>query len=249
VKLPDRLRRRLRSYDVRGAIERRLALLEDRVFDFRNRTDTNGRVELNALMFSIPSKHQGTLYVPTRVRALRHFLNTCEFPPTSVLVDLGCGKGQTLLVASRFAFKRVTGVEYARELCSIATANARAYRRRHRDAVTIDVIEADAAEYEVKPDENVFYMYHPFGPDVVRQVVLNILSSVSRHSRPVWIIYCHPIHGGVIERCADEPASAGTFVRVRTFTYARKDFAVYTSRHVLEARPSDRQATGGLGRD
>ena len=147
-------------------------------------------------------------------------------------MDLGCGKGQVLLVASRFAFKRVVGVEFTRELCSIATANVQAYRKRHRDAVPIDVIEADAAEYEVKPDENVFYMYHPFGPAVVRRVVINILSSVARYSRPVWIVYCHPMYGGVIESCADKTGSSRTFVRVRTFTYALKEFAVYTSRHV-----------------
>jgi predicted RNA methylase len=226
------LRHSLHNYDVRGTIERRLALLEDRVFDLRNRTDTSGRVEPSALFMSSLTKHPGTFYVPTRARALRYFLNTCEFPPASVFVDLGCGKGQVLLVASRFAFKRVVGVEYTPELCNIATANVQAYRKRHRDAVPIDVIEADAAEYEVKPDENVFYMYHPFGPDVVRQVVLNILSSVARCSRPVWIVYCRPMYGDVIENCSDEAGAPGAFVRVRTYRYALKEFAVYTMRHI-----------------
>jgi predicted RNA methylase len=225
----DRLRHGLRDYDIRGTIERRLALLDDRVFDLRNRTDTRGRAGPDALSISRPTKRQGTLYVPTRARALRNFLRTCDFPPGSVFVDLGCGKGQVLLVASCFAFKRVVGVEYTRELCSLATANVQAFRKRHRDAVPIEIIEADAAEYEVKPDENVFYMYHPFGPDVLRQVVLNILSSAARHSRPVWIVYCHPVHCDVIESCVE---SSGMFVRVRTFTYARKEFAVYMLRHV-----------------
>jgi predicted RNA methylase len=226
------LRHSLHGYDFRGTIERRLALLEDRVFDLKNRTDTRGRVEPSALSVSSLARHPGTLYVPTRARALRYFLNTCEFPPASVFVDLGCGKGQVLLVASRFAFKRVVGVEYTRELCNIATANEQAYRKRHRDSVHIDVVEADAAEYEIKPDENVFYMYHPFGPDVVRQVVLNIMSSVARHSRPVWIVYCHPKYGSVIEDCADKAGCSWTLARVRTFTYALKEFAVYTSRRV-----------------
>ena len=235
MKSIDRWRRGFRQYDVRGKAERHLALLEDRVFDLRNRTDTSGRVELNALTFSSPAKRQGTLYIPTRVRALRYFLNTCDFPSASVFVDLGCGKGQTLLVASRFPFKRVVGIEYTRELCTIATANVQAYRKQHPAVVSIDVIEADAAEYEVKPDENVFYMYHPFGPNVLRQVVLNILSSVERHSRPVWIVYCHPLYGDVIESCGGEVGSAGTFVRVRTFRYALKEFAVYGLRHARAA--------------
>ena len=226
--LLDRLRRSLRDYDVRGTVERRLALLEDRVFDLRNRTDTRASVGPDLISLSRPTRRQGTLYVPTRARALRNFLGTCEFPPGSVLVDLGCGKGQVLLVASRCAFKRVVGVEYTHELCSLATANVQSFRKRHRDAVPIDVIEADAAEYEVKPDENVFYMYHPFGPDVLRRVVLNILLSAARHNRPVWIVYCHPVHGDVIESRVE---SSVTFVRVRTFTYARKEFAVYMLRH------------------
>lgn len=226
--LLDRLLRGLLGYDIRGTVERRLALLEDRVFDLRNRTDTRASVGPDLISLSRPTRRQGTLYVPTRARAMRSFLSTCEFPPGSVFVDLGCGKGQALLVASRFAFKRVIGVEYTHDLCGLATANVQAYRKRHRDAVPIDVIEADAAEYEVKPDENVFYMYHPFGPDVLRRVVLNILSSAARHNRPVWIVYCHPVHGDVIESCVE---SSGTFVRVRTFKYARKEFAVYALHH------------------
>jgi SAM-dependent methyltransferase len=232
VKLLAGLRRSLRGPDVRGTIERRLAQLEDRVFDLRNRTDTSSPVKLNALAVSSPTKRLGRSYAPTRARALRCFLNTCEFPPDSVFVDLGCGKGQTLLVASRFAFRRVVGVEFAHELCGIAAANVQAYRKRHRDAAPIDVIEGDAAEYEVKPDENVFYMFDPFKPAVVRRVVLNILSSVAQHSRPVWIVYCHPTYGGVIESCAGGSGSPGMFVHVRTFTYAWKEFAVYKLRPV-----------------
>ena len=86
-------------------------------------------------------------------------------------------------------------------------------------------------EYEIRPDENVFYMYHPFEPDVVRQVVLHILSSVARRSRPGWIVYCRPMYGDVIENCADESGAPGAFVRVRTHRYALKEFAVYTMRH------------------
>jgi predicted RNA methylase len=232
VKLLDRLRRSLRDHDVRGIAEKRLDLLEDRLFDLRNRTDTRGRVELNTIFTSRTTGRPGITYLPTRVRALRRFLSACEFPSDSVFVDLGCGKGQTLLVASCSGFKRVVGVENRHELCGIAAANVQAFRKRHRDAAPIDVVEADAAEYDIRPDENVFYMYHPFGPDVVRQVVLNILKSVARHSRPVWIVYCRPMYGDVIENCAGQAGSSGAFARVRTVRYAQKEFAVYTSGRV-----------------
>src|SRR5687768_7586014 len=39
-------------------------------------------------------------------------------------VDVGCGKGRPLLVASEFAFQRIVGVELAPHLAKIARANA-----------------------------------------------------------------------------------------------------------------------------
>ena len=123
-------------------------------------------------------------------------------------------------------------------------ANAQVYRKRHRDAVPIDVIEADAAEYEIRPDENVFYMYHPFGPDVIRQVVLNIRSSVARRSRPVWIVYCRPMYCDVIENRSDEAGVPGAFARVRTYRYALKEFAVYTMRHIGGVKAEGQTAEG-----
>src|SRR6516225_8353137 len=38
-------------------------------------------------------------------------------------VDIGCGKGRALMVASAFPFRRLVGVEISPELCEIARAN------------------------------------------------------------------------------------------------------------------------------
>jgi len=218
-----RLLRSLRNTGVRGTVESCLAVLEDGAFDVRNRTDTHRTIDLSDLAIPEPNKLPGYRYEASRARALRSVLSTCEFPPASVFVDLGCGKGRAMLVASQFAFKRVVGVEVSRELCDIAAANVRTYRKRHRDAAPVDIIEADAVGYEVKPDENVFYLFNPFGRDMLRQVVRNISSSVASHRRPVWIIYNDP-------RCAGEIESSGAFVHLRTVTYGANTFAVYASR-------------------
>ena len=55
-----------------------------------------------------------------RLRPFRRLMRTLSLPPGSGFVDFGCGKGRVLLLAAGFGFARITGVEFAKELCDIA---------------------------------------------------------------------------------------------------------------------------------
>jgi predicted RNA methylase len=192
------------------------------MFDLRHHTATSGIVKLDELSISSPNRQLGHAYEPTRARALRHYLRTCEFPPESVFVDLGCGKGRALLVASHFAFKRVVGVEFSRELCDIARSNAQAHQRWRSDLAPVDVVQSDAAVYEIRPDENVFFMFNPFGEEVLRRVVQNLSTHAARHGQPAWVICNNLLYPGAVE-------STGTFARQRIYKYGSSAFAEYTS--------------------
>jgi hypothetical protein len=54
--------------------------------------------------------------------------------------------------------------------------------------VTFEVVHADAADYEVQPDQNVFFMFNPFGPVVMQQVVQRIGQSLEEVPRRIWLI-------------------------------------------------------------
>ena len=65
-------------------------------------------------------------YVPTRELVIRHILtNTTKGLDLDQysFIDLGCGKGRTLLVAVQLPFKEVIGVELSPLHCEVAETN------------------------------------------------------------------------------------------------------------------------------
>ncbi len=63
----------------------------------------------------------------------------------------------------------------------------------------MSVIETDASEYRIQPDENVFFFFNPFGDQVLDRVICNINDSMREHPRRVIIIYGYPVHHQAIE--------------------------------------------------
>lgn len=218
-----RFSRSIRNHGMAKTLENVLAVYDDCVFDFLHGSQTNGTVSLNNVTICGQNKHLGRQYEGTRARALRALLRTCNFPEASVFVDFGCGKGKALLIASNYLFKRIVGIDFSPELCEIAKNNVRAYTMKRGASMEINVIACDAAAYEIKDDENVFYFFNPFKACLLEQVVNNIAISFTRHRRPVWIIYNNPIYSDVLD-------SEKRFNSRRVFTYGSSVFHVYQNR-------------------
>ena len=115
-------------------------------------------------------------------------------------VDLGCGKGLVLMLASQLGFRRIIGVEFARNVYEIAVANLDKFRRK-ADVQPIEVILGDAAEFAFPPEPLVVYLYHPFGPEVMLPVLENLRASVSEDPRDCWVVYVNPVHHQVVAGC------------------------------------------------
>jgi SAM-dependent methyltransferase len=143
-------------------------------------------------------------------------------PGGSVFVDFGCGKGRVLMMAARYGFRRVVGVDFSGELCRIARRNLEIFRRRAGGSVEFEVVESDAVAYRFRDDENVFYLFNPFDAVVLRQILERIDESRRRVPRPVWLIYYYPLCGEMIER-------AGGYHRVAGVSHGGGEVAVYRS--------------------
>jgi precorrin-6B methylase 2 len=179
----------LRRRSPREMVQAALAVIEDQAFDRRYGLDTRGVTPLKNL--AIDGRHvaHGVHYAPTRVRYFRAVIRTLPIPQDSVFVDLGAGKGRMLLLAARSGrFSKVVGVEFSAELCHIAEQNIRRFQRHCAGNVRFEVVHADAADYEVQPDQNVFFMFNPFGPVVMAQVVQHIRQSLEEAPRRTWVI-------------------------------------------------------------
>ena len=92
-----------------------------------------------------------------------------------VFVDFGCGKGRILLAAAQFGFKRIEGVEFASNLCRIAERNVALYKTRTGLQTEFRIVASDAGKYEIPDDVDCFYFCNPFGEDVMRNTMRNIV--------------------------------------------------------------------------
>jgi SAM-dependent methyltransferase len=204
-----RIVRSLRTKGVAWSADRMLSIVQERLFDLRYGTDTAAFAELGSLTIESGCAADGCGYQPTRLRLARRVLSSLNVAPRGAFVDFGCGKGRVLLLAAEFGFRRITGVEFAKELCDIAADNIARYQEKTGSRTDIRIVEADAAEYVVKNDENVFFMFNPFSPALVEKVVGNIARSLKNGRRDGVIIYNNPLWSDVIEQLG--------FVPVRDF--------------------------------
>lgn len=109
------------------------------------------------------------------------------------LTDFGCGKGRALVVAAHYGFTNITGIDFAKALCVAAEKNIQKSKALF-PSVNFDIICEDAVEFKISAQQNVFFFFNPFDEVVLLQVVKNILASIRKKSRKVYIMYVNPVH-------------------------------------------------------
>jgi SAM-dependent methyltransferase len=108
-----------------------------------------------------------------------------------VFADLGCGKGQPVLIAASLPFRRVVGVEIVEQWAAVARQNvARAQRDLLCDDVRIEHV--DALDWPVPDDLTVAYMFDPFYGTVFERVVARLVTSYDRQPRTLRVLYTYP---------------------------------------------------------
>jgi SAM-dependent methyltransferase len=202
---PRRILRSLRTRGVRGSADRMLSILQERLFDLRYGTDTVAFAELRSLTIESANLAEGGRYEPTRLRLMRQVMSALNLAPGGAFVDFGCGKGRVLLLAAHFGFRRITGVEFAKELCGIARDNVARYKRKTGIQADIRIVEGDALEYKIQDDENFFFMFNPFSAALVEKVAENIMRSLTSQGRHGFIVYNNPLWGKDVEQQGFSP--------------------------------------------
>ncbi|MGE3977704.1 MAG: class I SAM-dependent methyltransferase [Nitrospira sp.] len=144
-------------------------------------------------------------YVPTREIVIQpiltnttHGLDLGQYS----FIDLGCGKGRTLIVAAQLPFKEVIGVELSPLHCEVAEANIKRYLSEMRNPAlcrNVRVSCVNAADF-VFPDINLLiYMYRPFLGPIFKNVADNMRRFQSDKGRRVLIAYSCPVEELMLE--------------------------------------------------
>jgi hypothetical protein len=75
-------------------------------------------------------------------------------------VDLGSGKGRTLLMASEYSFRRILGVELLPELNRVAQVNLEKYKSETQKCFHVESCCGDACEFAFPPEPMVLYLFN-----------------------------------------------------------------------------------------
>ena len=114
-------------------------------------------------------------------------------------IDYGCGKGRALFVAEQCGFTNLIGIDIALELIEDANKNKEVYKKLNPES-RIHFTFSDATVYEIPSNASVFYFFNPFGPDVLKKVIVNIMESVRLYPRIIYCIYLNPKFKDVFEK-------------------------------------------------
>jgi predicted RNA methylase len=136
-------------------------------------------------------------------------LNKVDIPREDfTFIDIGSGKGRTVLIASRLPFRRVIGVEYCPKLNEVARENVARFPISEKRCGSVEVVDADGGQYQIPNDPLVLFLNNPFGAPVMTRVVQNVVASFKRHPRRIVVIYFWPNHANLWEE-------AGIFNRLQ----------------------------------
>ena len=125
----DRLKKRLRRLPSPPTDMTTWLPTAEHEFDRQYGVDTSGLVWSVDLKTGSPNDAWNTAYYGIGPSVFHHVMAQVLEPlqRTATFIDLGCGKGRAVLLASQYPFAQVIGVEIAPQLHRIAVENAARY--------------------------------------------------------------------------------------------------------------------------
>ena len=154
-------------------------------------------------------------YQPTDLPAFHEMLGTLgqstglDFTELT-FIDLGSGKGRTLLMASDYPFRRIMGVELLPALQHIAEQNLAQYKSDSQKCFALESVCVDAAEFNFPAGPLLIYMFNPFPEAVLRCVLANLRRALDESPRTTYLVYYNPQHADVVAAAGYLQKIAGT---------------------------------------
>lgn len=199
------------------------SVVADARFDSTYGTDTARRIPRDEIATDSANKVHCVNYGASKSMPFMGLMRRLRLPPDEVFVDLGSGKGRALMLAAKYGFRKVIGIEFSGDLCRTARENLQKFLRKCPSRSQLEVIESDVTKYQLRDDETVFFMLDPFNAPVLTEVLRNIRSSVQRKPRTIWLIYSVPREQQIIDQ-------SGLFTQNELHIVVGAEFRVYSNR-------------------
>lgn len=154
---------------------------------------TTGADDLHHLEDKGIDIEHATLYMPVSYDVLEEAFAHVNLEPRRNFVDIGCGKGRALCVATHYGFTKVTGIDFSAKLCAVANTNLLQVKQT-MPKLEFAIINNDAFYYAIPADADCIFLFNPFDEVIMSGVVENILESHAKHPRKIVVVYANPQH-------------------------------------------------------
>lgn len=172
----------------------------DSFFDGHFGVETANVVEAEDLDIPPAMRKESQEYRPTSAVTCAVTVDRLPIDPSEYhFVDIGCGKGRVVLIASQMPFASVTGIELSPSLCQRARQNLAAQSGGRRCSGPVEIVEGDATQGPWPPGPLVVYLFNPFSDDLVRRLETSLAKSLSETPRACWIVYANAVCRAVFD--------------------------------------------------
>ena len=160
-------------------------------YDWDHRVDTTGATVgwRERLLGTLHSPYQ-----PTEAALFHEMLDSLKIDFREfTFIDLGSGKGRTLLMASDYPFRGIIGVELLPALHAVAESNIAVYKKTQL-CFDLKSICADACDFEFPTEPTLLYLFNPLPASGLTTVLENLKQSLQKWPRAVYVLYHNPEH-------------------------------------------------------
>jgi len=161
------------------------------------RTNTLFSINHEELDVDNYQKRNSTEYFPTPYYIILKVFSLIEKNlHNSIFIDFGSGAGRVLTFVSIFKPKKIIGIEFSKNLHSLAKKNLMMCFKRCSN-IDWELFHINALNYKIPKDSNVFFFYDPFNENIMIKIIKKIKFSLDKNLRQIFIIYISPQHKSI----------------------------------------------------
>ena len=157
-------------------------------------SNTFAPVELKKMTIVDGDVKKASRYEAVSFYMLEHLFTAFrKLANNTAIVDLGCGKGRVMMVSAHFGFTRMTGIDFAKEVCEEAQVNM-TKKEKEFPGIRWKVFNQNVENYDISPDDSVFFMFNPFDYSVLKTFLRKLDISCDEFPRRIYFLYASPQH-------------------------------------------------------
>ena len=177
-------------------------------FDRTHRVDTGGLIYADGLSTGHEHDRHSAGYYATAPSLFRGSVELWRETLTRTgcaledytLVDIGCGKGRVLMLATEYTFREIVGIELNPGLVKIARSNLRKWMRRTRAKPPVRIIQGDALTAPLPDGPVLLFYFNSFERELTEMWLPRLGELATHRSSPVDLIYVHPEFDALVRK-------------------------------------------------